>query len=256
MTRSRHFFKASLIAGALLTAPSVAASDVVISGDWVRLGDVAAVSGPAAERAIAASPLPGQRLPLASEFIEAQASAAGYPVDLPDGQMVWVTRSASTAAAVPTQVSYSAPPPSRPSVFREEPGTGEVPVLNVDINRGDPITANMITYEPVDPNRRIQGLIRSASLLEDTEATRTIRAGQPLSTRDIQAVSVISRGDQIQLIYENGPLRLIVSAKALSDAAAGDSVRVQNLQSNRSMDAVAWAPGKARVGSGIFTQEG
>ena len=141
-------------------------------------------------------------------------------------------------------------------MFREDPGAGEVPVLNVDINRGDPITANMITYESIDPNRRIQGLIRSASLLEDTEATRTIRAGQPLSTRDIQAVSVISRGDQIQLIYENGPLRLIVSAKALSDAAAGDSVRVQNLQSNRSMDAVAWAPGEARVGSSIFSQEG
>ena len=256
MTRARHFFKASLLAGALFIAPTVAASDIVVSSDWVRLGDVAAVSGPAAERAIAASPLPGQRLPLASEFIEAQASAAGFPVDLPDGGMIWVTRSAAASTPSVTPVRYSAPPPSRPTVFREEPGAGEVPVLNVDINRGDPITANMITYESIDSNRRIQGLIRSASLLEDTEATRTIRAGQPLSTRDIQAVSVISRGDQIQLIYENGPLRLIVSAKALSDAAAGDSVRVQNLQSNRSMDAVAWAPGEARVGSSIFSQEG
>ncbi|MAP96534.1 MAG: flagella basal body P-ring formation protein FlgA [Ponticaulis sp.] len=222
-----------------------AVSDIHISGDWVTLGDVAPVSGAAAGRQIAAAPLPGQRMPLSSAFIEAQASAAGFPVDLPDGEMVWVARAATLQPAAQPQPQSI---PATATIARETAPDGHVPVLVTDVSRGDVITSSMITYEPFDDRRRIQGLIRSADILRNTEATRTIRAGQPMSLRDIQQASVVKKGDLIQLIYERGPIKLVVNAKALDDAAKGETVRIQNLQSNRSMDAIAWGPGEARVG--------
>lgn len=255
MTKLSSTLFASLALTGLALTQSVAAEDVVISGDWVRLGDVSNVTGAPGDRQIAAAPLPGQRLPLASEFIEAQAAAAGFPIDLPDGEMVWVTRSANAvatsqpAAATPQQAEPT------PTIYQDEPAENEVPMLITDVRRGDEITPDMISYEAMNPNRRIQGLIRAAHVLDGMEATRTIRAGQPIAMRDIRPVSVVRQGDPIQLVYQRGALRLVVSARALNDAAEGEPVRVQNLQSNRSMDAVAWGPGEARVGS-LFSQEG
>ena len=252
--RRSHRFLALTLASVFGPAMPVSA-DIQIQGDWVRLGDVAPVSGVAADKPIAAAPLPGQRMPLSSAFIEAQASAAGFPVDLPDGQMIWIAKSpdappATQAAPPPPQ--HRAAPVMRIEDTQED---GEVPVLVTDVRRGDPITPDMIAYQPLQTGRRIQGLIRSASVLGETEATRTIRAGQPLSLRDIQPVSIVKKGDLVKLIYERGPLKLVVNAKALNDAARGDTVRLQNLQSNRSMDAVAWAPGEARVGTAFFGSE-
>jgi flagella basal body P-ring formation protein FlgA len=260
MTRKSGFRAAVTglaLTGLLLSATPALSADISISGDWVLLGDVAAVTGPAATRPIAAAPLPGQRMPLSTEFIQAQASAAGYPVSLSPGEMIWVTRSAQTSlqsqrAATPP-ISYEMAPVDS---GMPEAVDGKIPVLNTGVRRGDEITADMITFEDPDPRRRIQGLIHSPHILEDTEAKRTLRAGQPLSMNDIKPVSVVRKGDPVQLIYETGALRLIVSAKALSDAAQGETVRVVNLQSNRTMDAIAWAPGETRVGTPKLFQEG
>ena len=252
MTKLRHTILTTLALAGLTFVSAASSEDVVITSDWVRLGDVANVTGAPGERQIAAAPLPGQRLPLASEFIEAQAAAAGFPIDLPDGEMVWVTRS---SASTTTVAARPQPVTSATGTYHDEPGDNEVPMLITDVRRGDEITPDMISYEEMNPNRRIQGLIRSAHVLDGMEATRTIRAGQPIAMRDIRPVSVVRQGDPIQLVYERGALRLVVSARALNDAARGEPVRVQNLQSNRSMDAVAWGPGEARVGS-LFSQEG
>jgi flagella basal body P-ring formation protein FlgA len=242
MTRTFAKFACSITA---LGFSSIAhAGDVGVSADWILLGDVAPVHGVAAEKPIAASPLPGQRLPLAAEFIEMQAKAAGFPVDLPEGETIWVVRETTTPAEM--REAFNAPPPEASAMPQARDGL--VPVLNTDVRRGDPITPDMISFDTPDPKRRIQGMISSPSHLEDTEATRTIRAGTPLSVRDIKAVSVIHKGDPIQLIFENGALRLTVDAKALESGARGETIRVQNLQSNRTMDAIAYAPGEARLG--------
>ncbi len=229
--------------GLVLVTAQAGASEVTVSDEWIRLGDVANVTGPAAQKPIAAAPPPGQRMPLAAEFVEMQSSAAGFPIDLPAGDMIWVTRQSETE-----DVYQPAPAPASKAEAYPDDVNGLVPMLNTDLRRGDLITADMITMAEPDPRRRIQGLIRSARHLVDTEATRTIRAGQPLSLNDIKAASVIRKDDPIQLIFETGALRLTVSAKALNDAAKGETVRVVNLQSRRTMDAVAHAPGEARVG--------
>lgn len=235
----KSFAFAALLA--MCSAPLALANEVTVSGNWIKLGDVAPVSGEPASRPIAAAPLVGQRLPLSEAFIESQAQAAGYPVDLPTNSVVWVTRQDNEK----TQ-STTVNPPFAPA---KVPDDGLIPVLNVRVNRGEAIQPDMLTYVEPDPKRRIQGLIQSDDILLNTEAKRTLQPGRPLKLTDIQPVSVIRKGETVQIVYQVGALRLTVNGRALTSAAAGDTVRIMNLQSKSAMDAIAHAPGVARIGA-------
>lgn len=56
---------------------------------------------------------------------------------------------------------------------------------------------------------------------------------------------VIRRGDVIQLVYVAPGLQLTTRARTLGNAAIGDSVRLVNLQSNRTVEAIVTGPGAA-----------
>lgn len=58
---------------------------------------------------------------------------------------------------------------------------------------------------------------------------------------------VIKRGDIITLHYQIGALSLSARARALANAAAGEPVRLVNVDSERPIDAVAIGPGQATV---------
>lgn len=59
---------------------------------------------------------------------------------------------------------------------------------------------------------------------------------------------VINRNDLVEVAYETGGIRLTVTGRAQRNAAAGEPVAVLNLQSGRTIDAVATGPGRAIAG--------
>jgi flagella basal body P-ring formation protein FlgA len=59
---------------------------------------------------------------------------------------------------------------------------------------------------------------------------------------------VINRNDMVQVAYEAGGVRLAITGRAQSAAAAGEPVAILNLQSRRTIDAVAVGPGRAVAG--------
>ena len=65
---------------------------------------------------------------------------------------------------------------------------------------------------------------------------------------DLDNPKVIRRGDMVDVAYESDGVRLILEAKAMSDAAVGDPIDVVNPQSKKTLQAVASAPGQAVVG--------
>lgn len=261
-----------LIAAAalFLTVPlSARAGETTVSGDWVTLGDVITVAGPQAERRIAAAPVSGAVLPLSPDFIMAQAQAAGVSLTVAPTQTVFVRRSNGSSgsqarlaslrdAARPPEPTVTraaeprmSPPPAPPTrrVIDHLPTgkAGEVPVLVETVQRGDVITADMVDWMPADTRRSSGNTITEIGDLVGQEATRTLRADRPVRDRDVRAASVVRKGDPVKLVYIRGGIRLSVNARALSNAARGEPVRVVNLQSNRSMDATATAPGEARI---------
>lgn len=61
------------------------------------------------------------------------------------------------------------------------------------------------------------------------------------------AAPVIKRGEQINLIYTQGALRVSTRARALNGAGQGEAVRVLTLPAERQLEAKVTGPGEATV---------
>ena len=76
-----------------------------------------------------------------------------------------------------------------------------------------------------------------------------LREGDNVAMRDVTAPQVIKAGDMITVVYEDGGIRLTLQAKALANAAAGETLNVQNVASKKIIEAVATGADEARPSS-------
>jgi hypothetical protein len=87
--------------------------------------------------------------------------------------------------------------------------------------------------------------------LTEVRVTRAsgARATLPLegANNESSGESVVRRGENVSLVFETPGIALATSARALEDGAIGDSVRLVNLTSNRTINATITGPGAARV---------
>lgn len=88
----------------------------------------------------------------------------------------------------------------------------------------------------------------AAALQPSAEAPAPVSA-RPRPVRAAYADRVISRNDMVEVAYEMGGVRLTITGRAEGNAAAGQRLAVRNLQSGRTIDAVAMAPGQAVAGA-------
>ena len=79
-------------------------------------------------------------------------------------------------------------------------------------------------------------------------AAPPVVAARPQPARAGLAERVIARNDMVEVAYEVGGVRLTITGRAEGNAAVGQRLAVRNLQSNRTIDAVAIGPGLALAG--------
>lgn len=79
-------------------------------------------------------------------------------------------------------------------------------------------------------------------------AAPPVVAARPQPVRAGLAERVIARNDMVEVAYEVGGVRLTITGRAEGNAAVGQRLAVRNLQSNRTIDAVAIGPGLALAG--------
>ncbi len=75
------------------------------------------------------------------------------------------------------------------------------------------------------------------------------RATLPASSTGGRSVSdaAVRRGDMVSIVFLSAGLQLSMRARAMEDAAVGQSVQLMNTTSNRPIDAIVTAPGMARA---------
>jgi flagella basal body P-ring formation protein FlgA len=71
---------------------------------------------------------------------------------------------------------------------------------------------------------------------------------RPRPVRTAHADRIISRNDMVEVAYEVGGVRLTITGRAEGNATEGQRLAIRNLQSGRTIDAVATAPGQAVAG--------
>lgn len=129
-------------------------------------------------------------------------------------------------------------------------GVVDVPVLARPVARGEVIAASDVEWLRLPADRVRADAILQADTLIGQEARRALRAGEALRGYDLTAPTLITRGETVDLIYRAGPLTLTARARALEDVGENQLARFVNLQSNRTIEARAAGPGRARVGYG------
>lgn len=240
MIRAAAFFAIACLAFADLAWAQGGAKQV--RGEWITLGDVTPVTGEAAGILIGPAPPAGQTLSLDPAFLVATAKSAGVILAIPLDQPILVTRSGGNAPA--------ANPAKQANPARQIGGTqgasGEVLVLIRDVARGGVVSADDVEWQPMKPAWGSRKVLDYDAVV-GMEAKRPLKSGQPLQSADVKAPSVIRKGDPVTLIYATKGVKLTVDGVAQADAAMGDSLRVLNTYSKRTLDAVASGPGEARV---------
>ena len=126
--------------------------------------------------------------------------------------------------------------------------TVEVLTLTRSLAANEVIQPEDVAWAPVQAHLAPAGGPQDAEEVIGMSARRALRAGQPISARDLSAPVVIARNDMVEVLYQDAGIELTITGRAQRQAAIGDVVQVMNLQSNRTIEAVAVAPGRAIAG--------
>ncbi|MBU28737.1 MAG: flagella basal body P-ring formation protein FlgA [Gammaproteobacteria bacterium] len=108
-----------------------------------------------------------------------------------------------------------------------------VVVSATNIVRGQVITRDLIS-KTLQPKKQIGA--QMLSTFEEAiglEATRTIRAGTPLSVSDVTAADLIRKGEKVTLIVKRGALTITVDTIAMEDGKIGEQVELSNTESGK-----------------------
>ena len=124
--------------------------------------------------------------------------------------------------------------------------TVEAAVLARGVERNEVIKSSDVTIE-----RRPKAEVGNDALARDSavgmQARRQLRAGQALRVTDLAKPDLVTRDQNVMLIYDSGGLYLTIRGKALEGGSEGDAVNVLNLQSKRTVSGIVVGRGQVAV---------
>jgi len=228
---------------AAFAAPAMAGpvsllADPVDDDGRVTLGDLFDDAGAAADVVV------GQRLGATAVFeasqIQAAARRAGLDWANPQGLRRVVVRGAAPAEASAR--------PAAATVASRPGATVEVLTYARSLAAGDVVQPSDVVWSTVQAHQAPAGGPQDADQVVGLSAKRALRAGAVVTSRDLASPQVIARNDMVEVAYIVGGVELTVTGKATRNASAGEPLPVLNVQSGRTIDAVAVAPGRAVAG--------
>ena len=115
------------------------------------------------------------------------------------------------------------------------------------IERGAVMRDGLVSVKPVDSLSFYQGCVDIGTNLTDYIAVNGIKAGEPVFWRDLRERPLIQKNALIDVVAEEGNLKITLKAKALEDGAKGQLIRIRNLQSSNDIQAEVIGINQAKV---------
>lgn len=126
----------------------------------------------------------------------------------------------------------------------------EVPLTNRDLQTGEIIRARDLEIHRMRADRVNSSVVANADRLIGRTVKRPITAGQMVHVSDVTATLLVTKNNQVHVQLVSGSMIIVLQAKALEDGADGDTVRVLNQQSNRTIQGVVTGPGVVTINAG------
>lgn len=123
----------------------------------------------------------------------------------------------------------------------------EVPVLAERLARGDIITKGHIRWIKMRSRLIQRDVVLDVADLIGKTPRRGLRAGVPVRASDVQRPLLVTKGSMVTMALNLPYMRLTSLGRALDNGAAGQTIRVTNLQSNKVVAAVVTGTNKVKV---------
>ncbi|MGN6064472.1 MULTISPECIES: flagellar basal body P-ring formation chaperone FlgA [Brevundimonas] len=228
-----------------LAGPVNLLSDPVDDDGRITLGELFDDAGAASN--VVVGRRAGATAVLEASQVQIAARRAGLEWSNPTGLRRIVVREggALSAGALPAEASAR---PAAASVSARAGTSVEVLTYARSLAAGDVIQPEDVVWASVQSHLAPAGGPQDAEAVIGLQAKRALRAGSPVGPRDLASPQVIARNDMVEVAYISDGVELTVTGKATRNASAGEAVPILNVQSNRTIDAVAVAPGRAVAG--------
>ena len=228
---------------ALTAAPALAGvvtlRDNPVDDDGrITLGELFEGAGAAADVVVARRS--GPTAVLEAGQLQALARQSGLQWRTPSGLRRIMVREGAVAAD--TQARPAASVAARPGA------TAEVLTYARSLAAGDVVQPEDVIWSTVQAHMAPAGAPQDADQVIGLSARRALRAGAPVAARDLASPQVIARNDMVQVEFAVDGVSLTVTGRATRNAALGEATPILNVQSGRTIDAVAVGPGRAVAG--------
>ena len=252
--------------------PVALQSSVELGGEHVRLGDLfAGLDADAAAQTVARAPAPGHSVTLPTAWVARVAAVYGVawqpgrtdaPVTLTrrsaaDQQALQSELAASLSQAIATRQTElparSQSTSDQPSASvaaatpRAEPATVAVPVLIRRLGRGEVIDTGDLTWMEIPDDHRAAQYITAEADLIGLAPARGLSPFRPIRLGEVAPPMEVDRGDMVTMRLTAGGLSITARGRALDAGSRGSVIRVLNVDSAQTIDAVVLGPGTVAV---------
>ncbi|MCK6418099.1 MAG: flagellar basal body P-ring formation chaperone FlgA, partial [Alphaproteobacteria bacterium] len=111
-----------------------------------------------------------------------------------------------------------------------------VPVLRDTLNQGATIGERDLDQLALRERQVRPNMILKVENLIGKTPRRMVLAGQPVLENEIEQPLIVSRGENVMVIYRKGALQLTAQGKALENGAIGDIIRIANTNTNKTIE--------------------
>jgi flagellar basal body P-ring formation protein FlgA len=123
----------------------------------------------------------------------------------------------------------------------------DVPVLTQRMSAGDKISGDDIQWVRVPATRVSQNIIDNANDLIGFTPRRGIRPGELIRRSDVEPPRLVEKGAIVSITYVIANMSLSSRGRALEDGALGETIRVLNERSHRTIDVEVTGTNEARI---------
>lgn len=115
------------------------------------------------------------------------------------------------------------------------------------LKKGDVIAQGDLAYSDRDRAESPGDAVRDLEAMVGLRAKRALAGDQLLREGDFEPVPVVERGDRVMLVLQSGALMIQATGQAKERGAAGDWIRVVNLDSKRELTGRVDRDGRVHV---------
>jgi flagella basal body P-ring formation protein FlgA len=126
-----------------------------------------------------------------------------------------------------------------------------LPVLRRAMAPGDVIRKEDIETARLREDRIGRDVVMDAAKLVGMTPRQRLRAGEPIRDNDTRPPILVGRNSTVTIVLQTGNLTLTAKGKAIEDGARGDTIRVTNLHSKKTIEATVSGPDFVIVQAGL-----